>query len=202
MRAAASSGSRLKPYQPWPRSPTLRDETDAGAEADARGERRGEGYRDERLDEPNLAREREAAVGGVWVARGGRVEERNVLGEPERMKTGSLGDGRGSGDHVAEPRWIAGQREEESELHGRRSCPGRRPAGKGVRRRRAPCMLDPAMRRVIDLEGCLNFRGLGGYPTAGGRTVRWQHGYRSDALDHVTPADVACVRYVVCIAAC
>src|SRR5207247_11386154 len=97
---------------------TLRDETDAGAEADARGERRGEGYRDERLDEPDLAGEREAAVGGVWVARGGRVEERHVLGEPERMKTGSLGDGRRGGNQVAEPRWIAGQREEESELHG------------------------------------------------------------------------------------
>src|SRR5438876_10612870 len=97
---------------------TLRDEADAGAEADARGERRGEGDRDERLDESDLAGEREAAVGGVWVVRGGRVEERHVLGEPERMKTGSLSDGRRGGNHVAEPRWIAGQREEESELHG------------------------------------------------------------------------------------
>src|SRR5438552_15741088 len=76
----------------------------------------------------------------------------------------------------------------------RRSCPGRRPAGKGVRRRRPPCMLDAAMRRVIDLEGCLNFRDLGGYPTADGRTVRWQQVYRSDALHHLTPADVARVR--------
>jgi len=55
-------------------------------------------------------------------------------------------------------------------------------------------MLDPAMRRVIDLEGCLNFRDLGGYPTADGRTVRWQQVYRSDALHHLTPADVARVR--------
>src|SRR5947209_1879179 len=76
----------------------------------------------------------------------------------------------------------------------RRSCPGRRPAGKGVRRRRPPCMLDAAMQRVIDLEGCLNFRDLGGYPTADGRTVRWQQVYRSDALHHLTPADVARVR--------
>src|SRR3989454_266391 len=76
----------------------------------------------------------------------------------------------------------------------RRSCPGRRPAGKSVRRRRPPCMLDAAMQRVIDLEGCLNFRDLGGYPTADGRTVRWQQVYRSDALHHLTPADVARVR--------
>src|SRR3989442_673289 len=83
----------------------------------------------------------------------------------------------------------------------RRSCPGRRPAGKGVRRRRPPYMLGPAMRRVIDLEGCLNFRDLGGYPTADGRTVRWQQVYRSDALHHLTPADVARVRDELGIAA-
>src|SRR5437870_12777860 len=76
----------------------------------------------------------------------------------------------------------------------RRSCPGRLPRARGVRQRRPPCMLDPAMRRVIDLEGCLNFRDLGGYPTADGRTVRWQQVYRSDALHHLTPADVARVR--------
>jgi protein-tyrosine phosphatase len=50
------------------------------------------------------------------------------------------------------------------------------------------------MRRVIDLEGCLNFRDLGGYPAAGGRTVRWRELYRSDALHHLTPADVARMR--------
>src|SRR5438105_11327825 len=83
----------------------------------------------------------------------------------------------------------------------RRSCPGRLPAGKGVRQRRAPCMLDPSMRRVIDLEGCLNFRDLGGYPTADGRTVRWQQVYRSDALHHLTPAEVARVRDELGIAA-
>jgi len=52
----------------------------------------------------------------------------------------------------------------------------------------------PGMRRVIDLEGCLNFRDLGGYPTDDGRTVRWQQVYRSDALHHLTAADVARVR--------
>jgi protein-tyrosine phosphatase len=50
------------------------------------------------------------------------------------------------------------------------------------------------MRRVIDLEGCLNFRDLGGYPTADGRTVRWRELYRSDALHHLTAADVARMR--------
>ena len=52
-------------------------------------------------------------------------------------------------------------------------------------------MLGPAMRRVIDLEGCLNFRDLGGYPTADGRTVRWQQVYRSDALHHLTLSSLA-----------
>jgi protein-tyrosine phosphatase len=50
------------------------------------------------------------------------------------------------------------------------------------------------MRRVIDLEGCLNFRDLGGYPTGDGRTVRWRELFRSDALHHLTAADVARMR--------
>jgi protein-tyrosine phosphatase len=50
------------------------------------------------------------------------------------------------------------------------------------------------MRRVIDLEGCLNFRDLGGYPTADGRAVRWRQLYRSDALHLLTGADVAKLR--------
>jgi protein tyrosine/serine phosphatase len=51
-----------------------------------------------------------------------------------------------------------------------------------------------AIERVIALEGCLNFRDLGGYPTEAGRTVRWRHVYRSDALHLLTAADVARVR--------
>jgi protein tyrosine/serine phosphatase len=47
------------------------------------------------------------------------------------------------------------------------------------------------MHRLIALEGCLNFRDLGGYPTAGGKQVRWRRVFRSDALHAVTPADVA-----------
>jgi protein-tyrosine phosphatase len=50
------------------------------------------------------------------------------------------------------------------------------------------------MRRVIDLEGCLNFRDLGGYATSDGRRVRWRRLFRSDALQVLTAADVARVR--------
>jgi protein-tyrosine phosphatase len=50
------------------------------------------------------------------------------------------------------------------------------------------------MRRVIELEGCLNFRDLGGYPTADGRAVRWRQLYRSDALHLLTEADVTRLR--------
>ncbi len=53
--------------------------------------------------------------------------------------------------------------------------------------------MDP-VRRHVDLEGCLNFRDLGGYPTADGRRVRWRLVYRSDALHHLTPAGVARLR--------
>ena len=48
--------------------------------------------------------------------------------------------------------------------------------------------------RLVALEGCLNFRDLGGYPTADGRTVRWRQVYRSDALHLLTPSDVARLR--------
>jgi protein-tyrosine phosphatase len=50
------------------------------------------------------------------------------------------------------------------------------------------------MDRLIALEGCLNFRDLGGYPTADGRRVRWRCLYRSDALHHLTAADVVRLR--------
>jgi protein-tyrosine phosphatase len=50
------------------------------------------------------------------------------------------------------------------------------------------------MRRRVELEGCLNFRDVGGYPTLDGRRVRWRLVYRSDALHHLTPGDVARMR--------
>ena len=50
------------------------------------------------------------------------------------------------------------------------------------------------MERHVDLEGCHNFRDLGGYPTRDGRQLRWRVLFRSDALHHLTPADVARLR--------
>jgi protein-tyrosine phosphatase len=50
------------------------------------------------------------------------------------------------------------------------------------------------MQRLILLEGCLNFRDLGGYPTADGRRVRWRQLFRSDALCSLTEADVVRLR--------
>jgi protein tyrosine/serine phosphatase len=50
------------------------------------------------------------------------------------------------------------------------------------------------MSDAVVLEGCLNFRDLGGIPTRDGRHVRTGLLYRSDALHHLTPADVALLR--------
>jgi protein-tyrosine phosphatase len=46
------------------------------------------------------------------------------------------------------------------------------------------------MERTITFEGCLNFRDLGGYATADGRTVRWRRLFRSDSLHRMSAADV------------
>lgn len=54
-------------------------------------------------------------------------------------------------------------------------------------------MGDGVPRRVV-LEGCLNFRDLGGYPTRDGRMVQQGLLYRSDALHLVTPSDIAILR--------
>jgi protein-tyrosine phosphatase len=43
--------------------------------------------------------------------------------------------------------------------------------------------------RVPPLVGGRNFRDLGGYPGAGGRSVRWRKVYRSGALSALTPTD-------------
>jgi protein-tyrosine phosphatase len=53
------------------------------------------------------------------------------------------------------------------------------------------------MDRTIDLEGCLNFRDIGGYPTADGRSVRWRQVFRSDALHHLTRQDLAHLREAI-----
>ena len=44
--------------------------------------------------------------------------------------------------------------------------------------------------RCLALEGCFNFRDLGGYRAAGDKTVRWGMLYRSDGLQRSSPADL------------
>jgi protein-tyrosine phosphatase len=48
--------------------------------------------------------------------------------------------------------------------------------------------------RRVELAGCLNFRDLGGYPTADGRRVRWRQVFRSDGLHALTDGDVVRLR--------
>jgi protein-tyrosine phosphatase len=48
--------------------------------------------------------------------------------------------------------------------------------------------------RRVDVEGCNNFRDLGGYPTRAGRRLRRDTLYRADGLHHLTPRGVATVR--------
>ncbi|MER5885275.1 tyrosine-protein phosphatase [Streptomyces sp. NPDC001941] len=45
--------------------------------------------------------------------------------------------------------------------------------------------------RLVKLQGTTNFRDAGGYRTADGRWVKMGEVYRSDALDKLTPADLA-----------
>jgi protein-tyrosine phosphatase len=47
--------------------------------------------------------------------------------------------------------------------------------------------------RLVTLQGALNFRDLGGYPTAEGGEVRWGQVYRSAALHRLTTADLIAV---------
>ncbi|MDQ6837172.1 MAG: tyrosine-protein phosphatase [Actinomycetota bacterium] len=43
--------------------------------------------------------------------------------------------------------------------------------------------------RLIAMEGCFNFRDLGGYRGIDGRTLRWGRLFRADGLHHLTDAD-------------
>ena len=45
--------------------------------------------------------------------------------------------------------------------------------------------------RTLDLEGCVNFRDLGGYRTTDGRTVAWRRLFRADGLHKLTASDRA-----------
>ena len=48
-------------------------------------------------------------------------------------------------------------------------------------------MTEPS--RYVELEGCCNFRDLGGYPTADGRRTRWRRLFRADGLTRLSGAD-------------
>jgi protein-tyrosine phosphatase len=52
----------------------------------------------------------------------------------------------------------------------------------------------PTGPRLIPLEGCFNFRDLGGYSGADGRRVRWRMLFRADGLTRLTAADLASLR--------
>ncbi len=45
-------------------------------------------------------------------------------------------------------------------------------------------------KRAVALEGGSNFRDLGGYPAAAGKTVKWGHIYRSADISKLTDADL------------
>ena len=44
--------------------------------------------------------------------------------------------------------------------------------------------------RRLQLDGPVNFRDIGGYPTADGRSVRWGRVFRSDSLETLSPLDL------------
>lgn len=48
--------------------------------------------------------------------------------------------------------------------------------------------------RLVELEGCCNFRDLGGYPTSDGRRTRWRRLFRADGLTQLTEPDLAVLR--------
>src|SRR5262249_45824180 len=50
--------------------------------------------------------------------------------------------------------------------------------------------------RRLPLEGAINFRDLGGYPTRDGRSVRWGVVYRSDQLSGLTVKDSAYLNWL------
>lgn len=56
---------------------------------------------------------------------------------------------------------------------------------------RKPPVAVAGHRRVLPLEGGQNFRDLGGYRTADGRTVKWGVLFRSGSMHFLTPGDYA-----------
>ena len=52
-------------------------------------------------------------------------------------------------------------------------------------------MSDENLSRWLPIEGCVNFRDLGGYRNSLGQTIRWRRLFRSDALQDMTATDAA-----------
>jgi len=50
-------------------------------------------------------------------------------------------------------------------------------------------MIDDYAQRHIPFEGCFNFRDIGGYPAADGRTVRWGRYFRGGRQDRMSERD-------------
>lgn len=60
-----------------------------------------------------------------------------------------------------------------------------------VRFRRVPNqVIEDFDQRHFPFEGCFNFRDIGGYPAADGRTVRWGRYYRAGRQDRMTSSDL------------
>jgi protein-tyrosine phosphatase len=58
-------------------------------------------------------------------------------------------------------------------------------------------MVDPAVgdpSRQLPIQGCVNFRDLGGYRTADGRRVRWRRLFRADGLSRLSDDDRSLLR--------
>jgi protein-tyrosine phosphatase len=55
-------------------------------------------------------------------------------------------------------------------------------------------MMSDTATRHFNLRGASNFRDLGGYATADGRTLRWRQIFRSNHLGHLTEGDADVVR--------
>lgn len=51
-------------------------------------------------------------------------------------------------------------------------------------------MIDDYADRHHPFEGCFNFRDIGGYPTADGRTIRWGRYFRAGRQDRMTGVDL------------
>src|SRR5882757_2784599 len=51
----------------------------------------------------------------------------------------------------------------------------------------AQAQVADSTRREVKLNGVINFRDLGGYPTKDGRHVKWGKIYRSAELSHISP---------------